>query len=111
MMIHELISWISANPTFRGCMVFPKLPNKLPVLDALHLGVSTTSDELSGLLPDSRPTKNTFYSQDDPLIWEEVLDSRLGGSVPRVLRFSLRIFRDEIDRTLDWPSAWIYDST
>jgi hypothetical protein len=27
--------------------------------------------------------------QDDPLIREEVLDSRLGGSVPRVLRFFL----------------------
>jgi hypothetical protein len=30
--------------------------------------------------------------QDDPSIREEVLDSRLGGSVPRVPRFFLRIF-------------------
>jgi hypothetical protein len=32
--------------------------------------------------------------QDDPSIREEVLDSRLEGSEPRVLRFFLRIFRD-----------------
>jgi hypothetical protein len=59
------------------------------------------SDELRGLQPDSRPTQDTFYSQDDLLIQEEVLDSRLGGSVPRVLRFFLRIFQDKIDRTSD----------
>ena len=74
---------------------------QLPVLDALHLEGSTTSDDLSGIQPDSRPTQDTFYSQDDPLIREEVLDSRLGGSVPRVLRFFLRIFRDKIGRTSD----------
>jgi hypothetical protein len=28
MMINELISRISANPTFRGCKVFPEFPNK-----------------------------------------------------------------------------------
>jgi hypothetical protein len=32
--------------------------------------------------------------QDDPSIREEVLDSRLRGSVPRVLQFFLQIFRD-----------------
>jgi hypothetical protein len=38
--------------------------------------------------------KNTsgHILQDDPSIREEVLDSRLGGSVPRVLLFFLRIF-------------------
>jgi hypothetical protein len=46
-----------------------------------------------------QPTQDTFYSQDDPSIREEVLDSRLGGSVPRVLRFFLRIFCDKIGRT------------
>jgi hypothetical protein len=74
---------------------------QLPVLDALHLRGSTTSDGFSGLLLDSRPTQDTFYSQDDPLIREEVLNSRLGGSVPRVLWFSLHIFQDKIDRTSD----------
>jgi hypothetical protein len=59
------------------------------------------SDGFCGLLLVSRPTHDTFYSQDDPLIREEVLDSRLGGSVPRVLRFFLRILRDKIDKTLD----------
>jgi hypothetical protein len=57
---------------------------QLPVLDELHLGGSTTSDGFSGLLPDSRPTQDTFYSQDDPLIREEVLDSRLKGFVSLV---------------------------
>jgi hypothetical protein len=69
---------------------------QLPILDALRLGGSTTSDGFNRLLPDSRPTEDTFYSQYDPLIREEVLDSRLGGSVPCVLRFSLRIFQDKI---------------
>jgi hypothetical protein len=47
------------------------------------------SNGFSMLVPDSRPTQDTFYSQDDPLIREEVLDSRLGGSVPCVLWFFL----------------------
>jgi hypothetical protein len=34
-------------------------------------------------------------------IQEEVLDSRLGGSVPRVLRFFLRILRDNLGGTSD----------
>jgi hypothetical protein len=74
---------------------------QLPVLDALHLGGSTTSDRFCGLLPDSRPIRDTFYNQEDPLIREEVLDSRLGGSVPRVLQFFLRILRNMVDKTLD----------
>jgi hypothetical protein len=49
--------------------------------------------------------------QDDPSIREEVLDSRLGGSVPRVLRFFLRIFRDNLAKTSDGPSARVYNST
>jgi hypothetical protein len=49
--------------------------------------------------------------QDDPSIREEVLDSRLGGFVPRVLRFFLRIFRDILAKTSDGPSARVYDST
>jgi hypothetical protein len=49
--------------------------------------------------------------QDDPSIQEEVLDSRLGGSVPRVLRFFLRIFRDILAKTSDGPSARVYNST
>jgi hypothetical protein len=47
----------------------------------------------------SRPTQDTFYNQDDLLIREEVFDSRLGGSVSRVLRFFLWILRDKIGRT------------
>jgi hypothetical protein len=57
------------------------------MLDALHLGGSTTSDGFRGLLQASKSTQHTFYSQYDPLIREEVLDSRLDGSVPHVLRF------------------------
>jgi hypothetical protein len=49
--------------------------------------------------------------QDDPSIREEVLDSRLGGSVPRVLRFLLWIFRDLLAKTSDGPSARVYNST
>jgi hypothetical protein len=49
--------------------------------------------------------------QDDPSIREEVLDSRLGGSVSRVLRFFLRMFRDILAKTSDGPSARVYNST
>jgi hypothetical protein len=49
--------------------------------------------------------------QDDPSIREEVLDSRIGGSVPRVLRFFLWIFRDILAKTSDGPSARVYSST
>jgi hypothetical protein len=49
--------------------------------------------------------------QDDPSILEEVLDSRLGGSVPCVLRFFLWIFRDILAKTSDGPSARVYNST
>jgi hypothetical protein len=46
--------------------------------------------------------------QDDPSIREEVLDSRLGGSVPRVLRFFLWILRDILAKTSDGPKArWL----
>jgi hypothetical protein len=55
--------------------------------------------------------KSTFYIQDDPSIREEVLDSRLGGSVPHVLRFFLRILRDNLARTSDRPSARVCNST
>jgi hypothetical protein len=48
-----------------------------------------------------RATQDTFYIQDDPSIRDEVLDSRLGGSVPRVLRFFLWILRDNLARTSD----------
>jgi hypothetical protein len=43
--------------------------------------------QLLGWRQDSRATQDTFYIQDDPSIREEVLDSRIGGSVPRILRF------------------------
>jgi hypothetical protein len=47
-------------------------------------------------------TQDTFYNKnDDPSIREEVLDSRLGGSVPCVLRFFLQIFGDKSDKTSD----------
>jgi hypothetical protein len=49
--------------------------------------------------------------QDDPSIREELLDSRLGGSVPRVLRFFLRIFRDILAKTSDGPSTRVCNST
>jgi hypothetical protein len=49
--------------------------------------------------------------QDDPSIREEVLDSRLGGSLPRVLRFFFQIFRDILAKTPDGPSARVYNST
>jgi hypothetical protein len=51
--------------------------------------------------PDQDPTQDTFYSQDDPSVREKVLDPRLGGCVPRVLRFFLQIFWDKIGRTSD----------
>jgi hypothetical protein len=41
--------------------------------------------------------------QDDTSIREEVLDSRLGGSVPLVLRFFLRIFWDILAKTSYGP--------
>jgi hypothetical protein len=74
---------------------------QLPVVDAPYLGGSATSTELLGWRQDSRATQDTFYIQDDPSIREEVLDSRLGGSVPRVLRFFLRILWDNLSRTSD----------
>jgi hypothetical protein len=49
--------------------------------------------------------------QDDPSIREEVLDSGLGGSVPRVLRFFLRILWDILAKTSDGPSARVCNST
>jgi hypothetical protein len=55
----------------------------------------------SWVTKNSRATQDTFYNQDDPSIREEVLDLRLGGSVPRVLRFFLRILRDNLGRTSD----------
>jgi hypothetical protein len=51
------------------------------------------------------------HLQDDPSIREEVLDSWLGGSVPRILRFFLRIFRDILAKISDGPSARVYNST
>jgi hypothetical protein len=44
---------------------------------------------------------DTLYNQDDPSIQETVLDSGLEGSVPHVLRFFLRVFRDKIGKTSD----------
>jgi hypothetical protein len=49
--------------------------------------------------------------QDDRSIREDVLDSRLGGSVPRVLRFFLHIFRDVLAKTSDGPLARVSNST
>jgi hypothetical protein len=69
--------------------------------DAPYLGGSATSTQLPRWRQDSRATQDTFYIQDDPSIREEVLDSRLRGSVPRVLRFFLRILRDNLARTSD----------
>jgi hypothetical protein len=74
---------------------------QLPVVDALHLGGSATSTQFPVWRQDSRATQDTFYNQDDPAIREEVLDSRLGGSMPRVLRFFLWILRDNLSRTSD----------
>jgi hypothetical protein len=84
--------------THGGCLTL-----QLPVVDALCLGGSATTTQLPGRRQDSRTTKDTFYIEDDPSIREEVLDSRLGGSVPHVLRFFLRIFRDILARTSDGP--------
>jgi hypothetical protein len=99
--------WISIS----GWLSDGRLTLRLPVLNALHLGGSATTARLPGRRQDSRATLDTLYNQDDPSIREEVLDSRLRGSVPRVLRFFLRILRDNLARTSDWPSDWIYDST
>jgi hypothetical protein len=99
--------WISIGNWLSG----GRLTLHLPVVDALHLGDSATTTQFPGWWQDSRATQDTFYNQDDLSIWEEVLDSRLGGSVPRVLRFFLRILRDNLGRISDWPSAWIYNST
>jgi hypothetical protein len=49
--------------------------------------------------------------QDNPSIREEVLDSRLRGYVPHVLRYFLQIFRDILAKTSDGPSARVYNST
>jgi hypothetical protein len=46
-------------------------------------------------------TQDTFYNQYDPSIREEVLDSRLEGSMPCVLQFFLQILRDNLAKTLD----------
>jgi hypothetical protein len=48
---------------------------------------SVTFARFLGWQQGSRATQDTFYIQDDPSIREEVLDSRLGVFVPRVLRF------------------------
>jgi hypothetical protein len=64
-----------------------RLTLHLPVVDTLHLGGSATSTQLLGWRQDSRAAQDTFYNQDDPSIREEVLDSRLEGSVPRVFGF------------------------
>jgi hypothetical protein len=72
--ISIIVRLSGASPTFQ-----------LLILDAIHLGGSATSVRYSGLLQDSKPTQDTFNNQDDPSIREEVLDSRLGGSVPHVL--------------------------
>jgi hypothetical protein len=87
-----------------------RLTFQLPVVDALYLGGSATTTQLPGWRQDSRATQDTFYIQDDPSIREEVLDSRLGGSVPRVLRFFLWILRDDLARTSNGPSAKVYNS-
>jgi hypothetical protein len=60
----------------------------------------------------TRLTSNSGHIlQNYPSIREEVLDSRLGGSVPRVLRFFLLILRDILAKTSDGPSARVYNST
>jgi hypothetical protein len=84
-----------------GCYSGGSLSLHLHVLDALHLEGSTTTDRFYGLLQAPRPSQDTFYNQDGPLIREKVLDSRLGDSVPRVLRFFLRILWDKIGKTSD----------
>jgi hypothetical protein len=78
-----------------------RLTLQLPVVDAPYLGGSATSNQFLGKRQDSRATQDTFYIQDDPSIRDEVLDSRLGGSVPCVLRFFIRILRDNLARTSD----------
>jgi hypothetical protein len=52
---------------------------------------TTAMGEKPGKRQDSGASQDTFY-KDDPSIREEVLDSKLGGSVPRVLRFFLSGF-------------------
>jgi hypothetical protein len=64
-----------------------RLTLQLPVVDAPYLGGLATFNQFPGKRQDSRATQDTFYIQDDPSICDEVLDSRLGGSVPRALRF------------------------
>jgi hypothetical protein len=87
---------LSAGPAASHSPTF-----QVPVLDAIHLGGLATFVRYSGLLQDSKPIQDTFYNQDDPSIREDVLDSRLGGSVPRVLWFFLRILWDKMGRTSD----------
>jgi hypothetical protein len=70
--------WISIGGWLSGgCLTL-----QLLVVDALYLGSSATTVRSPGWWQDSRATQDTFYNQDDPSIWEEVLDSRLGSSVP-----------------------------
>jgi hypothetical protein len=92
-----MAGWICIGSSLSG----GRLTLQLPVVDALYLGGSATTTQLPGWRSDSRATQDTFYIQDDPSIREEVLDSRLRGSVPRVLRFFLRILRDNLARTSD----------
>jgi hypothetical protein len=101
-----LVSTIHKAETF--CILASNLCKNFSFQYSMGL---VTSIWCNGLRQDSRSTQDTFYNQDDPSIREAVLDSRLGGSVPRVLWFFLWILRDRIGRTSDWPSAWIYDST
>jgi hypothetical protein len=67
-----------------------------------------------GYYKNQDPLKTHFYNKDDPLIQEEVLDSRLGGSWPRALRFfagfyGIRLAELQIDPQLEStirPKAW-----
>jgi hypothetical protein len=56
--------WICIGSRFSG----GRLTFQLPVVDALHLGGSSTSTQFPGWRQDSRATQDTFYNQDDPSI-------------------------------------------
>jgi hypothetical protein len=64
---------------------------RILLVDAPHLGGSAISTQLPGQRQGSGASQDTFF-KDDPSIREEVLDSRLEGSVPRALRFFLSGF-------------------
>jgi hypothetical protein len=78
----------------------PHLVLNITVLDAFHLGGSTTSDRFSGLHQMNIPLR-TLYSLDDPSIREKSTRLKARGLRATCPLVFLQIFRDKIGRTSD----------